>query len=1721
MHIRTLPKIFILFGLLFSYSFLLMADEQNHPFSSEQSKQTANDYYQKNIVKNTTAASTSLERVERKVNAKQAFDSQDWHDSRYSFERVVVDNEKDFQAWIFLAKTYISLQDYDTYHNYDTALFAALVKAYQNATTDLDKAAVNRLASQTKLQYSGMSQITAPKLNLPEIDKHLGSLTKTYPNEFVAYHLDIPSRTDIASACVSWTYPLVKTRHFHYEDHITLTPKVNDLSVVARGKQLCVEGLGFGQNYQITFKAGFPSDQGKKLSEAQSLNVYIPHRKAAIRFREKGYILASGAPQVIPFVAVNVSEVKVKIIHVPERNIQAVEMNWFSNQFSRWDSDNLQNEQGQVVWQGTYRYPTETDKTAISGLPIEEMMGKKLLPGVYVIEARTSEDSYDENEFASQALVISDIGLSTYYGPDGLHVFTRSLSTAKIMPGVTVTLIARNNRELGKTTTLQNGSASFALPILNGKGGNRPAFITASHEGKQFTVLNLKNEAFDLSDRGTQGRNPTGAIDGYIFTERGIYRPGETVHLMSLLRDMKGHTTNQLPLTLKLMRPDGVVAEETLLKDVGNGSYAFDYAINGAAQTGHWTAAIYIDPKGTELSHTTFEVNDFVPPRIEVKSSAGLKSMKPQQSNPIEIEARYYFGPPGSNLKVTAESTLNTMKEPFAKWKGYQFGLVEEQWAQQRFKIPDTVTDVNGKAVLNSKVDVEPQTTHPLQLETTATVYEVGGRGQTSKNISLYWHQPYLIGLSPRFNDNLSGSHTEVQFDVIAVNQQGDLQPTGALRYTLYEEHHDYVWFRSGTNWQYEVTTRDNIVANGTLTLDGKAPTLFKVPVKYGSYRLEVIDEKSGVATSHRFAAGWFYSADMPDRPDMLEMALSPEKASSPDKVKVYIKSPFAGELFIAIAGNAFKPVHTGKIGEDGLTLELPIHKSLTDNAGNYLLATVYRRADEKTSQLPKRAIGVTWVENQQTLKKHNIGLDLTHPNIVNGGKEVTINVKPSNGTKNLRVVVALVDEGTLSLTDFKTPDPFSYFFSQQKLAYALRDSYGLLINPYGARPGSFEVGGGGSVLSRALTQLPARTYKVVSLFSGVVDGKGKETIQIPFTLPEFSGKLRVMAIAWDENGLGKAQSFITVKDPMDVYVSLPRFLAPNDTVTVPVILKNLDAPAGDYTVTLTSAKQVISQKVTIKKDEERRLSLPLTYNDNGIKNVEISLVGPQNFHYKRQWELSVRPKVQAISLQHYGKVDPKGSLILDTKLLENFAENNSHITLSVGSIPELGREQLINDLLQYPYYCLEQTTSRLFATAFSEQPNEQIIEKGYNQLTTLQKIDGSFSLWQQGGGTETWLTLYAADMLHLMKEKGHAVPSALTQNLQEWVKEASTRAISQPSDLAVVSYAHYLMAKQHLGSLRSLRFFAENQTSAITERHSMAFIAAAFAHYGDAANATLWFDKAIQAKYIPSTTYYTGFGSDLRDSAILVTLLAETTNDKAKLYPQVQALVDKARLSQYLSTQEKAWLVRADIALKDARKPFKFTLDGKAHEGLQPTTFTFTFDALKKAPTLQNTGNEPLYYALSQIGEPLDVKKLAQKGFAVERRVYKLDGSLAELDKIQSGELYIVQLKAQRQGSQLHHVILVDLLPAGFEIENTSLSKLSEEFTWLGSLSNPSRTERRDDRFMAAFELAAQNDFTVAYMVRAVTQGTYAYPPTFVEAMYQPGYFAYGEEQKLVVHAK
>ncbi len=1659
---------------------------------SDTRSDSADELYQE-ILQYKSSTSSKLQQLEHKVNAKQAFDNREWFDARSSFMRIIADDSQDFQAWLFLCKTLQQMQNFEsTEEDYASEYRAARIKAEEAAQSDLDKSVIKQL----------------DLIQDQTVRDRLQTLLQTYPTEFAPYFLDIPQQTDTGTACISWTHPLLQKRDFHYENAISLHPKVNDLGVIARGNKLCLEGLQFGENYQLTFNQGFPGEHEAKLAQEQTLNLFIPHRKPSIHFRERGYILSSFGQQVVPFIAVNVPKVKVKIIHIPERNIQSVQANWFSNQIGRWEIDSLKEEHGELIWQGTYHSESELNKTGISGLPIDKMLGKNLQPGVYVIEARISDESYDSNEFSSQALIVSDIGLSTYNGPDGLHIIARNLNTAMMMEGVQVSLIAKNNRVLATAKTDTTGLVHFAASTANGIGGNIPAFLTASLNGKQFTVLNLRNEAFDLSDRGATGRPINGPVAAYVFPERGIYRPGETVHLLSLLRQVNGNAQSQVPLTIMVYRPDGVLAQTSVLKDAGDGAYQLDYPINNAAPTGLWSAAIYLDPRNNEIGHTSFEVNDFVPPRIEVKALANVLSILPHQNNPIQITAQYYFGPPGTDLKVEAESLLNIAEQPFPQWQGYQFGLEEENWDPLRFNHKGETTDNKGQATIDAQVDVAPQTSHLLQLDTTVTVFEVGGRGQRAKQITEYWHQPFAIGIKPRFKERATASNTKAAFDIIALNQKGELQTKEGLSYTLYAEQHDYIWFRSGNEWQYEIVTRDKVVSNGKVNLSAKEPFLLEIPVDSGLYRLEILDEKIGVATSLRFSAGWLYSSDAPDKPDVLELKIDHDKAM--------IKSPFAGELFLAVAGQTFKPIYTGKIGTEGITLSLPALKDLSE-PGAYLIGTVYRPADIKKSQMPTRAIGVHWFNNEKSMTEHKIDFAVESPPRVKSSSTVEVKIKVPANHKKMRLSAALVDEATLALVGFKSPDPFNYFFSQRELAFQLRDSYGFLINPFGARPGSFEEGGDGSDTSfspLALAKLPAKSYKVVSLYSGIIDASDKEIITIPFAIPEFSGKLRLMAVAWDEKGLGHAESSIIVRDDVDVYFVLPRFLAPKDQATIPLVLRNMDGKEGEYTLQLNAENQQIEKKIFLQKGKETQIPIDLKFDNLGVKSLQLKLTGPDNFTLSRSWEISVRPKVQPIAIQQFGVVKPKDSLILEASIFKN-QQPTSQAYFTIGGVPDFGSQQLTKELISYPYMCLEQTTSRMLATALSLTSDKSTLERAFNQLSSLQKIDGSFGLWSASNQQEPWLSLYAGDVMHLIKKQGLPVPIAITENLSRWTNE-----IQQSKNISLAAYASYLNAKEGKSTLGALRYFVETHQQEIVSKQDLSFIAAAFAYYGDSNLAALWFNKAIAVSTTNINTEHNWFGSDLRDTAILVALLAETTQNHPKLFELANALSAKANDAKYLSTQEKAWLVRAAYHLREIQKNYQLSFGKESIQGQTPLQKRYTAADLKNPIKITNNGANPVFYSLSTLGEPIDINQLTQQGFQVEREIYTVDGKPADTFHLKSGERYVIVIKGQRLNDALRHVLLVDLLPAGFEIEDPNLLKdnLASAFPWLGTLTAASRVEGRDDRFVSAYEFDRESNFSAAYFVRAVSKGTFTYPAVYIEAMYQSQNFKYGKEQILKI---
>lgn len=1727
--------------LMSFFVFSLESQAQNKPVQTAPSPFTvdlekeANEYLQQ-IQEGLEAAASKYEALKRQISAASGYYAGDYFSAIYELERVLKDNPKDLTAWILLADA-CSKKEMATFDVAKKAEPAAL-NAYKIATDPLDKAVVLQLLSTIDDAFEGTYKAQVAKIGQKQIDERLKALTTDYPHIFDIYEIDIPEKSDVGSACILFSKPLLKLKNFRYEDYLTIQPQVKDVSVVAKNNRLCISGLAFGSAYQLTLKKGLAGTKDYKLSEDQSVNLLIKHRKPSIVFRERGYILPAKGPQLLPLKAINVPSVKITVFEIPLRNLPGLmNENSFLNQIGSWESERFKNEIGEMIAEGTFDSKGNMDETIVRGLPLDNILGKKLEAGIYVVKAQIGEKR-NSNEDATQWVVVSDIGLSTFSGPDGFHVFSRSLASAKELAGVDLAIIARNGRILGSAKTDKNGYAHFDEKMLAGKDSDQPAFVQATYQGKDFTFISFKKEGFDFSDRGVQGRAPTLKADAYIYTERGIYRPGEKVSIMTLLRDQRGKAIEKVPLTFRVFRPDGVEAFTEITQDAGAGAHTFVLDTQAGSYSGLWSVSAYLDPKGPEIGHATFRLADFVPPRIDVKVTLKQKILHPLEVLETDVTARYFYGPWASGLKVEGLVELVEENQPFEKWKDYYFGLEEEAWTPLKFKADSTITNDKGEAILKSVVNAQPDTTKILSTNSISTVFETGGRARSVTEKVLFWHQPYAIGIHPQFKDKTSPANGDATFNLIAVDENGTLKKVAGLKYTLYEETHGFTWFRSGSEWSYDVSIEDRVIGTGQVDLKENEPATFKVPVAFGFYRIEIMDEKTGIGSSFRFHAGWSGASELPDRPDMIEMSLDKASYKPGDVAALSLVPAFDGELVIvAIDESHFHPLFRGTASQKGTRVEIPLTKEILEKSGTYLMATVYRAGDVKSEKMAGRAIGLIWVDGKNSMAK--IDLSVKAPTVVQPEKDFEVRVCLSTPQQKPYATITVVDEAILQLTEFKTPDPFNYIFDQTKLAYTIRDSYGQLINPFGARPGDFKVGGDG-LQQNALKKLAARTYKTVSLSSGILsdfsESKEKgcpQTAKFSFKLPDFSGEIRVMAVVWNEEATGSVDSTVVVREPLETYIALPRFLAPEDQTTLIIDAQNLTGAEGTFKISLQSEGEMslvkeFLQTLTLAKDQMVHLPVDIKAKQTGVGKLTLHIEGPQGLTLEKKWEIAVRSSLFEVTQRSTGVLQPEKTLTLDGSKLRDFKPGTGKVDLSIGSQPTFGANLLAKELKEYQYACLEQVTSRLVAELYrpEEKRDGTKIMDLITELASLQHFDGTFSLWSANGESEPFLSLYAIDVLNKFQadklgsqaDKFDVSQVLLTRGM-EWLKEKINQTPNDVRESSITAYAHYILAKQNQGSLGLLKYFADNSQEQLIKRDDLAFIAGAFALYGDTESADVWFDKAMAAQE-DAQEETNLFQSWISKCAILVTVMAETVQNHPKLMDLSLQLADLGSKPDHLSTFEKAWLIRAAQALSGQDKPYNLLINGEKFEGAKSFYRNFTSEMVNAKIGLKNQGQTPLNYTLTAIGEPQDLSKIPSKGFTITKELYNLSGQPVKSDQIKSGDLLVVVLRGELLEENTHEIMLLDLLPAGFEIETVKFdeSYLKSNFTWLKKLTDLSRVEKRDDRYMAAFRMSEPGTFAMTYFVRALNPGTYKYPGATVESMYRPEFSARTAEGTLTV---
>ncbi len=1562
---------------------------------------------------------------------------------------------------------------------------------------------------------------------------------------FVYRRLTLDTGGDAPKACFQFSQDLNDSGRVNYADYIRVTPETGT-AVEINGTSLCLAGLGFDRDYRVRLRAGLPSKKDDKLERAENVVVAFGDKPAYAGFAGDGVILPRLEADGLGIETVNVEKVEIAVYRVSDRalaqkQIAAGEASGEGDYFYVWGREDGE-DVGVEVWKGEIATPGERNETTTTVFALGAALNE-LKPGAYFIRMRDVSPGADNRRMAQawRWIMFTDMALTTYTGADGVDVFVRSISTARPLAGVELSMIAQNNDILAKVITNADGRARFDGPAVNGDPPLTPRMIMAYGPQDDFAALDLERAPLDLSDRNIAGRAAPSKLDGFVYLDRGIYRPGETAFISGLLRNAAGRAVEDRPLTVTIRRPNATEAEKRRIEMLQVGGFSFDYAIPASAPRGVWRIEVAADGYDGVVGSESFSVEDFVPQRLEVAIETDEETpVRPGETRDVGISSRYLYGAPASGLAVEAEARLRLDPNPFPDFSGFRFGPVNGRFDERFLTLPNTTTDVEGKASVALNVGDAPKDYGaPMRADLVVGVVEPGGRVVRESARIPVRPDDYYVGLKLANDKPGFGQNERADITGVLIDWQGNVAE-GALEWKLVEEDYWFDWYRQDGQWRWRRSFRDVLVAEGRgATGREKLASLVGQNLDPGTYRLTATQAGGKAKSDIRFYVGWRSHAAGADTPDQAAMTLQTEKVAPGARARLFLNPPYDGEAIVAIATDRVHLVQRVKVEAKGR--EIIIDTDPAWGAGFYVLATVVTPRDPGERPVPRRAMAVTYVPFDMAARKLDVAIN--DPEVFRPRQKLDLPIAVGGAAPGSTVMmtVAAVDEGILRLTKFKSPDPVDYYYGKKRLDVAVRDDYGRILH---ANLGAAARFGGDQLGGEGLTVVPTKS---VALFTGPLKVSADGNVIAPIDVPDFNGELRLMAVAWSKDKLGSDAEPMTVRDPVPAELALPRFLAPGDDASATLLIDNVDGAAGDYVVSLTGegpAALSASQTFALAKGEKQAQAFPIKTAGVGIGAVNLSVEGPEGFSVSRSYPIQSRTPYFPVTEVRTAALDPGESFVLTDAVTQSFVPGSSEVSVSFSRLRGVEPGPLLDALYRYPYGCSEQLTSSAMPLLFvdvlggetgrgPERAVRPRVQEAVNKLLNRQGSDGAIGLWRVGDRWSTpWLGAYVTDFLYRAKNEGYGVPQealdrayrslADIARIDRWYLSSYQTDIYDVQDnndtrdylrRRSAAYALYVLARAGQADLSDLRYFHDALLEDTPSPLAKAHIGAALAMMGDRARANSAFRQAADAIGWDNRGDY--YQSALRDAAGVLALAVEAgqTDKTEALSEQFMAAMKDPNA---MHTQEKAFVLLAAQALIRTAGPVALSVNGRSLDDLPPApSFAPGADDIAGEIAYRNDGEGQIFRSLTVSGSPMTAPAATNQGLTLTKRIATRDGRPADMSSVRQNDRLVVVISGIAQDNRLHPAIIADLLPAGFEIETILKPEdgggrnQNGPYQWVGELAYPRVAEARDDRFVAAVDIRGRNRFTLAYIVRAVTPGSFVLPGAVMEDMYRPGAFA------------
>jgi uncharacterized protein YfaS (alpha-2-macroglobulin family) len=1687
-----------------------------------------------------------------------------------AYAQAVVFDGNEVASWIGLARALLAIKPDQGSERYDLPVNAsgAALTAYERAQTTAAKAAalwVLHDALKRRSYWRPAIDALSASLTLVEdvqVREAYESLVAEHGFRILEYNVEADSA--LPRLCIQFSERLPPGQ-IDWAQYFTVDGK-DPQSVTAEARQICLDGLLHGRRYEVLVREGLPSVVGERLAKTAELAIYVKDRTPSVRASGRGYVLPNRGQQGIPLVTVNTDKVSVEVYRINDRSLsQMLQSGDFARQISAYDVNAIKERTGAKVYAGELAVASRLNEDVTTAFPVAEAI-PKLQPGVYVLTASASvkREAEGYRNVATQWFIVSDLGLSVINGDDGMHAFVRSLAAATPVVNANVRLIARNNEILATAKSDSRGYARFDAGLTSGEGGLAPAVLVAETGEADYAFLDLATAGFDLTDRGVKGRNPPGPIDAFAYTDRGVYRPGEQVYLTTLARDRAGKASS-VPITIIVSRPDGVEHARVALPDQGQGGRTMALALAGSAMTGTWRVRVHTDPKSPAIAQTAFLVEDFVPERLDLKLEPAVEALSPQQPGTIRLASRYLYGPAAAGLTLEGEVAVKLSRGDLPGFAGYRFGLADEQVAPVRKPLEGLpATDASGKADIAVLLPALPSTVRPLEADVIVRLRESGGR-TIERTVTLPVDlKSARIGIKPLFKGGQAEQGEAARFAAIVLGAEGKPVDAKGLKWELRRLENRWQWYSRDGAWNFESVIHTHRVASGTVDASPDTPANIEVKVDWGRYRLEVSTaDGSGLISSVVFSAG-YYAEEAADSPEVLDVALDKMAYKPGETARLKIASRMAGRALIAVMSSGLASTQEVDLPAGGD--EVPIRVSDDWSPGAYVTVMLYRPMDERAKRMPSRALGLRWLAVDQAPRMLNVRLDA--PDRVKSGSTLTVPVKVAGlvAGEAAHITVAATDVGILSLTRFEPPKPQDWFFGQRRLGADIRDVYGRLIDGMRAERGALRSGGDSGAGGMSVQGSPP-VEATLALFSGIVKVGADGTAQVEFQMPDFNGTVRLSAVAWSSDKLGSAAKDVVVRDAVTLTVSAPRFLTLGDKARLELAVHNVEGVAGTYTVSGQYEGEAGGQSqpgfertLSLNAGERKREAFQLTSAEVGLTTLAVRVTGPNGIDVRRRLTFDVKVPAGDIRRLTVSQLKAKGGrMTLSSDLFQDLIARRSRATITVGPTASLDLPGILAALDRYPYGCAEQTTSRALPLLYVNDMAKRMglatvallrerIDGAIARVLDMQDSSGAFGIWGPSDG-DMWLTSYVTDFLTRAKESGYMVKAQAFNQALDRLQNFVSYAQDFEAGGEGRAYALYVLARNGRAPIGELRYYVDTRLDRFSTPLAQAQLGAALSMLGDKPRA----EKALQAALKTIAGKDDGlarhdYGTSVRDGAAVITLASETGLAKTEVPRLVDVVAKAYRAKSNTSTQEQAWMLLAARALAEEAGNAELSVNGAPHKGQLVRSVT-PADVKDGALVIGNDGDAPIDAVVSVVGSAMTPEPAVSKGFTIERTFYALDGKKVDLASATGGqamlkqnERLVVVLKVASSDTG-GRILVVDRLPAGLEIENPRLVDSGDIRTldWLNTTVKPEHTDFRDDRFVAGFDFFGSADrrrgrrnadsdeesrdpvssATVAYLVRAVTPGSFVHPPATVEDMYRPDRFARTASGQLEIKAQ